>query len=160
MPRLAAWWGHDLQTRFQMREKEFRPIEGVYGFRCSNPPVVCTATLLGSLRIFEEAKMERLREKSQLLTGYLEMLLERVDANKMKIITPKNPKERGCQLSVLLNVDLDQVMKEFQNRGIICDERKPNVIRVAPAPLYNSFSDVQQFVKHLSEILTSLSPLN
>ena len=98
--------------------------------------------------------MEKLREKSLLLTGYLQYLIEQELGNKVKILTPLEPHRRGCQLSLsFVDTDLDRLMENFKNNGIFCDSRKPNVIRIAPTPLYNSFTDVLEFVIVLKELL-------
>jgi len=129
----------------------FDPIPGAFGFRCSNPPVLCLASLLASLEIFEEAKISNLREKSFLLTGYLELLLQPLQ--KITILTPSDPLQRGCQLSLRLHSDASEVAKKLAENGIICDVRKPNVLRVSPVPLYNSFEDVWKFVTMLKTVL-------
>jgi len=103
--------------------------------------------------IFEEAGMEGILAKQWLLTGYLEALLNTKLAGKLKIITPKDPDQRGCQLSLVFNCDLNQVHSRIEKRGVVCDVRRPNVMRIAPAPLYNSFKDVLAFVTILQEAL-------
>jgi len=155
LPRFAGWWGHDIDTRFNMDEPKFNAIPGAFGYRLSNPPVLCVAALLASLEIFNTAGITRLRDKSIQLTGYLEILLkELVDKNTFKILTPTNPQERGCQLSIFLHNDtLPHVMEQLFSNGIVVDQRKPNVIRVAPTPLYNSYTDVWNFVNVFSKIL-------
>ena len=140
-PRLCGWWGHRLEDRFKM-EPQFIPCSGVYGYRLSNPPVLLVACLRASLDLFDEAGMDRLREKSKLLTAYLQALLEEKLKGKMTIITPSIESDRGCQLSVVFNQDVEPVNKKLKENNIICDIRKPNVLRIAPAPLYNSFQDV------------------
>jgi kynureninase len=129
----------------------FDPIPGAFGFRCSNPPVLCLASLLASLEIFEEAKISNLRQKSLLLTGYLELLLQPVQ--KITILTPSDPLQRGCQLSLRLHGDATEVAKKLAEKGVICDVRKPNVLRVSPVPLYNSFEDIWKFVTTLKIVL-------
>ena len=134
----------------------FIPCEGVYGFRVSNPSVFLIACARASLDIFDEVGMEALRKKSTLLTGYLEFLLRSEVADDVDIFTPSDPRRRGCQLSLSFKCDLDHLMKALKNAGIICDARKPNVIRIAPTPLYNTFLDVHQFVVTLKSILNDL----
>lgn len=147
LPRFAAWWGHDLRTRFEMREKQFHPIAGAFGFRISNPPVVCVVSLLASLQIFDEVGIQNLRSKSVLLTGYLEHLLKTQIGKSVEIITPSDPTQRGCQLSLIFQIDVSALGKRLSENGVICDVRKPHVLRVAPTPLYNSFQDVFKFVE-------------
>lgn len=156
LPRFAGWWGHDKSSRFDMDHQQFQPISGAFGFRCSNPPVLCIAPLLASLQIFQEAGIIRLRNKSLLLTAYLEYLLKNYISSEigMKILTPSQPISRGCQLSLFFpNHDVSILEDKMKKKGIICDKRKPNVIRVSPVPLYNSFHDVFNFIQVLKDIL-------
>ncbi|KAI1402170.1 kynureninase 1 [Hypoxylon fuscum] len=149
--RLSGWWGNDKATRFQM-ETKFHPVKGAAGFQLSNPSILDITSLGASLEVFELAGgVSALREKSKKLTAFLEASLSLLseDAKKLfRIITPSDPDQRGAQLSLLL-VDnlLNPVMKEFEKVGIVIDERKPNVVRVAPAPLYNSFEDCVKFAE-------------
>jgi len=155
LTHFSGWWGHDLKTRFDM-DAPFTPIAGAFRFRLSNPPVLQVAALLASLELFEEATMERLRAKSERLTAYLELLLDRtIDAKHLSILTPRTPQDRGCQLSLFFHDEhtVKRVNSNLQKNGCVCDYRKPNVIRVAPVPLYNSFSDVQRFVSILRQSL-------
>jgi len=152
--RLAGWWGHNAETRFDMTQP-FEAIPGPFGYRLSNPPVVCTASLLGSLRVIEEAGgIKKLRKKSLLLTEYLEILFHEMIGEEIMILTPSNPKDRGCQLSLFFKRDevLERVAIAMETAPPICDIRKPNVMRVAPVPLYNSFSDVFNFVSWLKSV--------
>ena len=130
----------------------FNPTPGAAGFQLSNPSVADTTALRASLDIFKQTDMSALREKSIKLTKYLEKLLVRVAGEQeacFSIITPRNPDERGAQLSVALKPGmLDLVMESLEEAGVVVDERRPDVIRVAPAPLYNTFQDVFLFVKH------------
>ena len=146
--RLAGWWGHHEKDRFQMK-RGFIPMPGADGWQVSNFPVLTGAAHLASLQIFEEASMKKLREKSLLLTGFLEYLLKSIENNSehFVIITTSNPDERGCQLSILMNKNGKNVFKSLTNAGVIGDWREPNVIRVAPVPLYNTFEDIFQFVE-------------
>ncbi|KAL1992243.1 hypothetical protein VTN49DRAFT_4275 [Thermomyces lanuginosus] len=153
-PRLAGWWGHDKSTRFNMDNK-FVPQEGAAGFQLSNPSVIDLTVVTASLELFKQATMPALRKKSVELTGYLEYLLTKTpldpsdpDSNSkpFTIITPSNPEERGAQLSIRLRMGLlDKVLEVLEENGVVVDERKPDVIRVAPAPLYNTFTDVWEF---------------
>ncbi len=151
LPRFAGWWGHDKETRFLMGP-EFRPIAGAEGWQISNPPILQMAALRASLEIFEEAGMEALVEKSRKLTGYLEKLIDDIGDAGISIVTPRDRAQRGCQLSIRV---CDKSMHErIVERGVFADWREPDVIRVAPAPLYNSFNDVNRFSKILIECLT------
>ena len=154
--RFAGWWGHDKASRFQM-ENHFKPIASAEGWQLSNPPILSLTAIRASYEVFAEAGgVERLREKSLRLTGYLEFLLKDQLPEQVTIITPSNTHERGCQLS--LSVALaDKEGKAIHNdmiaAGISCDWREPNVIRVAPVPLYNNFEDVHRFTETLKELL-------
>ena len=153
LPRFAGWWGHDKESRFQMTPG-FHPIPGAEGWQLSNAPVLGMAAQLASLEIFERAGMDRISQKRTLLTGYLENVILNVSKKNqalcsIEIITPSDPKRRGSQLSLLLHGKGKEVHDELTNRGVITDWREPNVIRVAPAPLYNSFEDCYWFGQHL-----------
>jgi kynureninase len=147
LPRLAGWWGHDEKERFLMKPG-FKPMPGVDGWQLSNVPVLSGAAHLASLEIFEAAGMKSLRKKSESLTGYLEFLLKEIDPNEniFRIITPSNPKERGCQLSIYMKANGRRMMDRILKAGVEADWREPNVIRVAPVPLYNTFEEVFRFV--------------
>lgn len=150
--RFAGWWGHNKSTRFNMRH-DFDPISGAEGWQLSNPPIYSLAAMRASLSIFDEVGMEKLRNKSIKLTGYLEYLLNELGDNRIQIITPGDVNERGCQLSIQV-VSADKSLHDrLMNRGVITDWREPDVIRAAPVPLYNSFTDVYHFVRILSEEL-------
>ena len=149
-PRFAGWWGHDKETRFDMGP-DFVPITGAEGWQISNGPILSMACLRKSMDIFDEVGMDALRTKSEALTGYLEFLLNTME-DKVSIVTPFDSKERGCQLSVIIHENGKKVFEQLGERGVVCDWREPDVIRLAPAPLYNSYSDVYQAV----EILRSL----
>lgn len=155
--RLSGWWGNDKGTRFAM-ETKFHPVKGAAGFQLSNPSVLDITSLTASLEVFELAGgMPALREKSKKLTAFLQHCLESMsqDARKLfRIITPPEPEQRGAQLSLFLADGLLTVtMKELERAGVIVDERKPDVIRVAPAPLYNTFSDCVTFVEAFESAL-------
>ena len=153
LPRFAGWWGHNKETRFGMRDS-FDPIPGAEGWQLSNPPILSLAAIRASLAIFDEIGMDKLHEKSLKLTGYLEQLIIELLGNKIKIITPKSPKERGCQLSLqVAKGNGKTAFKAITKRGVVADWREPDVIRIAPAPLYNSFEDVYKFVTILREEL-------
>ncbi|EUC49319.1 hypothetical protein COCMIDRAFT_1969 [Bipolaris oryzae ATCC 44560] len=147
-PRLSGWWGSDKSSRFHM-DNQFVPIPGASGFQLSNPSALDMTSVMASLDVFALTDMEALRERSLRLTAYLEARLLKYPNGEppYKIITPVNPMERGAQLSVLLNPGLlDKVQHYIEERGVVVDERKPDVLRVAPAPLYNSFHDIHRFI--------------
>ncbi|AYB30298.1 kynureninase [Chryseolinea soli] len=144
-PRLAGWWGQVEKERFQML-KGFKPMEGIDGWQLSNVPIFQSAAHLAALEIFQDAGMKAVRAKSILLTGYLEFLLKEMDAGEkyFTLLTPSSPDERGAQLSLLMKKDGKKIFKALTKAGAIVDWREPDVIRLAPAPLYNSFEDVFQ----------------
>ena len=145
IPRMAGWWGNDPRTRFQMhREERFVPTPGADGWQLSNPPILALAPLRASLALFDEAGMDRLRAKSEKLTGLLERLLRPHAA----ILTPSDPARRGCQLS--LRVGGKELFQALEARGFVTDFREPDVIRVAPVPLYNTFHEVVRFARALA----------
>ncbi|MBL8713114.1 MAG: kynureninase [Alphaproteobacteria bacterium] len=146
LPRFAGWWGNDKSVRFKMGP-HFQPMEGAEGWQLSNPPIFALAPARVSLDIFREAGMENLRKKSAQLTGYLEFLLHGLKLASLKIMTPANDAERGCQLSITVQGNGRKVFEALQKAGVVCDWREPDCIRVAPVPLYNSFTDVYRFVE-------------
>jgi kynureninase len=152
LPRLAGWFGNDPNTRFRLHlEPEFIPVASADGWQISNPPIFSMAPLRASLAIFDEARgMEPLRAKSIKLTGYLEFLLTEIGSRKFSVITPRNSDERGCQLSILAHEHPKELLKELESAGVKCDFREPNVIRVPPTPLYNTFHEVWRFAKILA----------
>jgi kynureninase len=131
-------------------QPEFVPRPGADGWQVSNPPIFSLVPLRASLALFDEAGMSALRAKSQRLTGYLHYLLERVPAGRYQVITPHEPEERGCQLSLLVQDRPRELMHVLTEAGVMCDFREPNVIRVAPVPLYNSFQEVWRFARILA----------
>lgn len=153
LPRFAGWWGHDKETRFLMGP-DFVPIKGAEGWQLSNAPVLAMASLQASLAIFDEAGMEQIIAKSHLLTAYLEYLIYEIKNTDISIITPNDPKQRGAQLSIRIKNSDKSLFNRLIEQGAICDWREPDVIRVAPAPLYNSFLDVFQFVQLLKKCLS------
>ncbi len=148
LPRFTGWWGHNKETRFLMGPN-FEPIEGAEGWQLSTPPILQMAALRASMEIFDEVGMERLKAKSDLLTGYLEFLIDEIKSESISIITPWDIKRRGCQLSIRIQGNGKVLHNKLTSQGVICDWREPDVIRVAPVPLYNTFMDVYKF----SEIL-------
>jgi kynureninase len=153
LPRLAGWFGNDPNTRFRLHlEPDFIPVASADGWQISNPPIFAMAPLRASLAIFDEAAgMGPLRAKSIRLTGYLEFLLTEIGSKKFTVITPPNPDERGCQLSILAHERPKELLKELEAAGVKCDFREPNVIRVAPTPLYNTFHEVWRFARILAQ---------
>lgn len=154
MIRFAGWWGHDEGERFKM-EKGFKPMFGADGWQLANSNVLALAAHQAALDIFQEAGIKNLRQKSETLTSYLEFLIQKISGNSgvIEIITPKNINERGCQLSLLVHKGGKAVFDEFYQNGIVGDWRNPNVIRIAPTPLYNSFEDVFRFAQILEQSL-------
>lgn len=154
LPRFAGWWGHQENVRFQMK-KGFMPMEGADGWQLSNVPILAGAAHLASLQFFEEVGMAKLRKKSVMLTNYLYFLLHEIDTTgtKFEIITPTNPKDRGCQLSILMKANGRKIFNGLVKKGIFTDWREPNVIRAAPVPMYNSFEDVYKFANALASLI-------
>lgn len=152
LKRFVGWWGHNKDTRFNMR-KDFDPIPGAEGWQLSNPPILSMAAIRASLAVFEEAGFENIRAKSEQLTSYLAFLIDEINHDKINIITPRDPKQRGCQLSIQVKDANKSLYNALTQKGIVADWREPDVIRVAPAPLYNSYQDVFQFVNILKSLL-------
>jgi kynureninase len=152
LPRFAGWWNHNKETRFNMR-LPFDVMSGAEGWQLSNPPILAMAPIKASLEMFEEVGMDALREKSIQLTGFMEFLFEELGSDTVSIITPKKPSERGCQLSIQVKNADKKLHQKLMDKHIITDWREPNVIRCAPAPMYNSFEDVYKMVATLKEIL-------
>jgi len=143
LPRLAGWWGNDPKTRFEMhRLDDFVPQDGADGWQISNPPILSAAPLLSSLAIFDEAGIDALRAKSKRLTAYLAYLLDRIEGRPFDIITPSDPAARGCQLSILVRDDPRGLYKRLRGQNMVVDFREPNIIRMAPVPLFNTFHEV------------------
>jgi kynureninase len=146
LPRFAGWWGHDKENRFRMRP-DFHAISGADGWQLSNPSILSAAALRASLDIFDEAKIEHLRAKSESLTSYLEFLLDQKPSKKFSIITPRDSSHRGAQLSLRVSENGRAICDALAKEGIICDWREPDILRVAPVPLYNTFLDVHTFAE-------------
>ena len=149
LPRFAGWWGHNKEDRFKMPDK-FNPIISAEGWQLSNPPILSLAAIRASLSIFDEVGMDKLVSKSIKLTDYLVFLLNSINTDRIEIITPK---ERGCQLSIRVKNGDKKLFDSITVKGVIADWREPDVIRVAPIPLYNSFQDVFNFYSLLKEEL-------
>ena len=147
LPRFAGWWGHNKERRFKM-EPRFDPIQGADGWQISNLPVLSLAPYLASVELFAEIGMTSLIAKRNTITAYLEFVLHEIDREvkgNFEIITPSNPKERACQLSVFLHGEGRSLFDYLMKNGVIIDWREPNVIRLAPVPLYTSFEDIYRF---------------
>lgn len=155
-PRLAGWWGHRKEDRFQMRP-EFVPTPGAAGYQLSNPPVLPVVALRASLDLFAAAGMDRLRAKSVRLVAFLEHCLHTRLGDRVRVVTPEDPARRGCQLSLNFalpdGVPIRAVNDALSRDGVVCDVREPNVMRVAAAPLYNSFQDLWDFTALLERAL-------
>ena len=161
LPRFGGWWGHDKETRFQMKSG-FQPMEGAEGWQLSNVPILGMSAMKASLDIFAEAGMAALREKSERLTGYLEFTIDRLaeefpDA-AISVITPRQKERRGCQISIDVAGRERKLFDAMVAAGIIADFREPCIIRMAPVPLYNSFEDVFTFGRIMRELLAPGGP--
>lgn len=149
--RFAGWWGNDPDTRFQLHlQPEFVPVLSADSWQISNPSIFAMAPLRASLQAYDKVGMQAFREKSEKLTGYLEFLLEKIKSDRVSLITPQS---RGCQLSIRVDYAPEELMEKMREGGIICDFRRPNIIRVAPNPLYNTFTEVWQFANILKNHL-------
>ena len=149
LDRFAGWWGHNKEDRFKMPDS-FNPIQSAEGWQLSNPPILSLAAIRASLSIFDEVGMDKLVAKSKELTNYLLYLLNTTDTDRIEIITPE---ERGCQLSIRVKNGNKNLFDAITEKGVVADWREPDVIRVAPVPLYNSFKDVFNFYSILKEEL-------
>lgn len=160
IPRFAGWWGNDPDTRFKM-SRTFIPSSGARSWQLSNAPILSMAALKASLDIFSEAGLEKLRDKSEMLTGFLEYIVNDMNerfikngkAAPVKIISPKTSSQRGCQLSFIINKDGKNLFNKLTSQGVVSDWREPDVLRAAPVPLYNSFEDVFKFGQFLEAAL-------
>lgn len=152
LPRFAGWWGHDKDVRFKM-EPGFRPMEGAEGWQLSNAPILGMAAHLASLTIFDEVGMPAISQKRDDLTAYLEFIIHAISSSSEKvnfeIITPRDKTKRGAQLSILAHGQGKDLFDALSASGVVADWREPNVIRIAPAPLYNSYEDVYHFGQRL-----------
>ena len=148
-PRFAGWWGHDVSTRFRMGP-QFVPTPGADGWQLSNPPILSLAPLRASLELYDKVGMKALRERSLRLTGYLEQLIATRLADTLQIVTPADPRQRGCQLSIRVMGGRERGRALFEYlaaNGVLGDWREPDVIRISPAPLYNTHNDVLRFAQ-------------
>jgi len=148
IPRFVGWWGHDKKARFLMGD-DFKAIETAEGWQLSNPPILSMAAIKASLDVFAEAGMSNLRKKSKELTGYLEFLILQQNHKNIRIITPSGEGQRGCQLSLQMKNPDKRLFHFLTDQGVIADWREPDVIRVAPVPLYNTFDEMWRFSKIL-----------
>ncbi|MGZ5247944.1 MAG: kynureninase [Flavitalea sp.] len=152
--RFGGWWGHDKSSRFKM-EKGFVPIDSAEGWQQSTPPILLYATLAASLEIFNQAEFENCLVKASLMSSYLHQELKAL-SSQINILTPSNDHEHGCQVSMLMREKGKEVFKALTDNGIFADWREPNVIRVAPVPLYNSFEEIHEFVSVMKQTLQSI----
>lgn len=152
LPRFAGWWGHDKSTRFKMGP-DFHPIYGAEGWQLSNPPILQLAVLRASMELFDAAGMSALRAKSVRLTGYLESILDSID--RVQLLTPREPGRRGTMLTLRIKGDAKALVGKLQDAGAICDLRAPDILRLAPAPLYTRFADVHRLGRLLREALNA-----
>ena len=150
--RFAGWWGNDPNTRFEMKP-EFVARTSADGWQLSNPPILSMAPLRASMELFDRAGFARLRAKSEALTGYLEALLSAIPGGPVRVLTPSNPAERGCQLSLYIAGKGRAVHDALRARGIVTDYREPDVVRMAPTPMYNSYHDVWRTANAMREVL-------
>jgi len=148
IPRFEGWWGHNKETRFKMRDA-FEPIPTAEAWQLSNPPIMALAAVWASLKIFDEVGMPALRSKADRLTGYLEFLVNSLGEDLVQIVTPSDPTQRGSQLSIQVKSADKKLFEKITEAGVIADWREPDVIRVAPVALYNSFEDVYRFYEIL-----------
>ncbi|MES2812598.1 MAG: kynureninase [Bacteroidota bacterium] len=160
LPRFAGWWGHNKERRFKM-EPDFDPVHGADGWQVSNLPILSLAPYLASAEMFAEVGMEKLIAKRDKITAYLEFILHEIDieipGTEFEIITPSNPEERACQLSVFLHGQGRNLFDYLMKNGVITDWREPNVIRLAPVPLYCSFEDMYNFGQVLKQGILSMN---
>ena len=158
LKRFAGWYGHNKERRFKM-EPDFDPVHGADGWQISNLPILSLAPYLASVEMFAEVGMDKLIAKRNLITSYLEFILHEIDKElegaDFEIITPSNPEERGCQLSVYLHGQGRELFDRLMKNGVITDWREPNVIRLAPAPFYCSFEDMYEFGQILKELISN-----
>lgn len=154
LPRLSGWWGNDPKTRFQMHlEQNFIPYGGASSWQVSTPSILSMIPLVESLKIFYEAGIEAIREKSKLQTAFLIELLDKIPSKSFDIITSRDPEARGSQLSLLIHKNAEKQLKYLEKEGVICDFRPPNIIRVTPSALYSSFGDIYEFAKRFEQAI-------
>lgn len=152
--RFGGWWGHDKSSRFKM-EKGFIPIESAEGWQQSTPPILSYASLAASLEIYNQAGFENCLVKASLMSSYLHQELKSL-GSQINILTPSSENEHGCQVSMLMKEKGREVFKALTDKGIFADWREPNVIRIAPVPLYNTFEEIHEFVSVMKQTLQSI----
>ncbi|KAH7726243.1 kynureninase [Aphelenchoides avenae] len=165
--RMLGWWSHKMSSRFQMTNV-LELESGAGGYRISNPPVMLVVAVLGFLDVMAKTSLEELRRRSLQLTGYLEFLIDyylaKIDGKERRvtceILTPRDPNQRGCQLSLKFSCDISKIYQQMVKRGVAVDKRYPYVIRVAPVHLYNSYKDVWRFVQQLMESVKAVEEQN
>jgi len=155
IPRFEGWWGHNKETRFKMRDA-FDPTPGAEAWQLSNPPILAMVAVWSALKIFDEVGMPALRKKALSLTGYLEYLVNSLGDDAVNIVTPSDPEQRGSQLSIQVKNADKQLFHKITEEGVIADWREPDVIRVAPVPMYNSYEDVYTFYSILKSAIESV----
>src|SRR5262249_51744840 len=152
LPRLAGWWGHlDFRRLFPM-PRAFIPAAGAAGWRQGGPPILQLAVLAACLEIFSEVGLDALFAKRDRLTGYCEFLLDQLPLGSCSLLTPRDPRQHGAQLSLRMCGDAEELARRLARRGILCSARESNVLRIAPVPLYNTYADVFTFAQALAEI--------
>jgi kynureninase len=154
IPRFEGWWGHNKSTRFKMRDA-FDPAPGAEAWQLSNPPILAMVAVWSSLKIFDEVGIDRLRKKAVALTAYTEYLVNTLGDDVINIITPSDPEQRGSQLSIQVRNANKELFNQITEMGVIADWREPDVIRVAPVPMYNSFEDAFNFYTILKSALAA-----
>jgi len=152
LPRFAGWWGHDKRSRFKMPDT-FQPEPGAEGWQLSNPPILAMAALRASLSIFGEVGIQSLRNKSKQLTSFFEKCIQSIPSDRIEIITPKAEENRGCQLSLRVKGGDKTLFEALTHMGVVSDWREPDVIRIAPVPLYNTFEEGTLFAEKLEKAL-------
>lgn len=154
LPRLTGWWGNNPATRFQMHlQPDFIPFGGASSWQVSTPSILALTPLIDSLQIISEAGMERIRQKGELQGAFLMELLDQLNSTRFEIISPRDPKQRGCQLSLRFHEGAKACLSRLLELGVICDFRPPEILRIAPAPLYNTYEEIAQFVDRLKQAL-------
>ncbi len=152
-PRFEGWWGTNKVNRFKMKS-HFESLSGAEAWQLSNPPIMAMAPIKASLSIFEEAGMERLRAKSKLMVTFALECLKDIPEDKIKILIPEDPEARGCQISLQMLTPDKAFFHILESRNIVADWREPDVIRIAPVPLYNTFEEIYRFSEIIKEEIT------
>lgn len=156
LPRFSGWWGNDPETRFQMQlQPEFIPHGGAASWQVSTPSILAMTPLVASLALFEEAKITAMRKKSEAQTAFLLELLDAHASPLFEVVTPRHQKERGSQISISVRANAEEVVQHLARSGVVADFRPPNMVRVAPSALYNSFSEIYAFIRPFMTALTA-----